>query len=328
MKLKVLSLIVCTFIVIPTHIRANRRQQAMVSFYTEKKVLVTGGCGFIGSHIVHTLVDYGAQVTILDDLSTGCLTNIAPVRDAITFIQGCITNPDTCLAATKDQDIIFHLAAFISVPLSMKDPQTCHQINIDGTFNLLEAARINKVKRFIFSSSSAVYGTPNGPCSETSPCHPESPYGFSKLIGEYLCKQYTNSFGLEAACLRYFNVYGERQNPKGHYAAVVAKFKDLMLQDKPVTIFGDGQQTRDFIPVEKVAEANLMMGMLPAHLIQGQVFNVATGKSITLLELFKELKNHFPSYAHAPTFAQARAGDIKHSAAICDKLHGVYANLE
>jgi nucleoside-diphosphate-sugar epimerase len=300
----------------------------MQSYYKDKQVLVTGGAGFIGSHIVESLVSYGAQVTVLDNLSTGNIENIAHLLDKIMFVHGSITDSRTCLDASRNKSHIFHLAAFISVPQSIENPKLCHEINVTGTFNLLEAAHLNNVQRFVFSSSSAVYGTADGPCSETTPCNPTSPYGFSKLIGEYLCKQYAQNFGLETVCLRYFNVFGQRQNPNGAYAAVVAKFKDLMQHHKPITIFGDGLQTRDFIPVQQVAYTNLLLGMLPAHTVSGELFNVASGTSITLLELLNTLKIEFPNYTLAPNFAPERPGDIRHSTAVCTKLQTLVKNSQ
>ncbi len=300
------------------------REQRMQEYYRDKKVLITGGCGFIGSHIAHTLTTYGAQVTILDDLSTGNVANIASIEDKVTFIKGSVTNKAICAQAVAGKSHVFHLAAFISVPQSVEQPDVCHAVNVDGTFNMLEAARTAGCTRFVFSSSAAVYGTPDGLCTESTACRPLSPYGFSKLIGEQLCMQYAQTYGLETVMLRYFNVYGERQDPHGHYAAVVAKFADLMKQNKPVTIFGDGLQTRDFIPVAKVVEANLMVAMLPPEQVMARQFNVATGTSITLIELLDELKKAYPNYSKEPQFAPARAGDIKESRADCSQLQALY----
>ena len=273
-------------------IDAQRRTLSMNEFYPQikqfyagKKVLVTGGCGFIGSHISQTLVSLGAQVTILDNLITGNMQNITSFKDAIRFINGSVADPHTCLEATEGQEIIFHLAAFISVPQSTENPSLSHQSNIDGTFNLLESARLHNVQRFIFSSSAAVYGNTHEPCSELTPYNPQSPYAWSKLIGEHYCKQYAQSpFGLNTICMRYFNVYGKRQNPHAAYAAAVAKFKYFMERNEPVTFFGDGMQTRDFVPVETVAETNLLLGMLPEKMLNGDVYNVATGTSINLFD--------------------------------------------
>jgi len=299
--------------------KKDNKEEKMKTFYKDLSVLVTGGAGFIGSHITQKLVKLGAKVTVIDNLSTGNIQNLENVKNDIRFIEKNIVDMDACLEATKGQAVIFHLAAFISVPESIKNPSKCHKINVDGTFNMLDAARTHGVQRFVFSSSSAVYGVVEGVCKETMTPHPESPYGTSKLIGEYYCKQFANNFGLHTIALRYFNVFGERQNPNGAYAAVVAKFKDLMKQNKPLTIFGDGLQTRDFIPVSDVVEANLTVAMLPPESMNGQVFNVATGKSINLLELIDMLKNNFPAYDQDILFKPARAGDIKHSSADCSK---------
>ena len=301
----------------------KERFKKMKLFYKNLPVLVTGGAGFIGSHITQKLVELGAQVTVIDNLSTGNIENLKNIKQHITFIEKDIINIDNCVEATRGQAIIFHLAAFISVPESIKNPAKCHEINVNGTFNILHAAQMNNVQRFVFSSSSAIYGSIEGICKETMTPHPESPYGTSKLIGEYYCKQFADNFGLHTVALRYFNVFGERQNPNGAYAAVIAKFKNLMKQNKPVTIFGDGLQTRDFIPVANVVEANLTIAMLPKTFMNGQVFNIATGKSINLLELIDMLKKEFPLYNQEILFQPARIGDIKHSSADCSKYKSI-----
>jgi nucleoside-diphosphate-sugar epimerase len=288
------------------------------AYYKNLPVLVTGGCGFIGSHVAQKLVNLGAQVTILDDLSAGSLNNIEPIKDKVTLIIGNITDYDMCLQATRYQKIIFHLAAFISVPQSMQEPKKCYEINVNGTLHLLEAARINNVERFIFSSSAAVYGPTNEVCTEETSLNPQSPYGYSKLIGELYCQQYAKNFGINAVILRYFNVWGERQNPYGAYAGVVAKFINQMELDLPITLFGDGMQTRDFVPVDTVAFANLQLGM-KANEISGHVLNIGTGKSITLLELIEQLKKQFPKYSQPIEFTPVRSGDIKSSRADCSK---------
>lgn len=292
--------------------------------YTSLPVLVTGGCGFIGSHIVEKLVLLGAQVTIIDNLSTGSLSNIESIKDKVTFIQASITDKESCLLATQGQQIIFHLAALVSVAESVNNPALCYDVNINGTFNILEAARINKVKKFILSSSSAVYGNTEQPCSEQIPCQPESPYGFSKYIDELLCKQYAHMYGLETLILRYFNVYGPRQNPHGSYAAVVAKFTEQIKKNLSITIFGDGQQTRDFIHVNDVVNANLTLAMTPTSTNNSDIFNIGTGKSMTLLELIDRLKQEHPNYTKPIHFEPARAGDLKHSKADCSKFHIIH----
>lgn len=292
----------------------------MKHLYKNKKVLVTGGAGFIGSHLAQRLVALGAHVTILDDLSSGNLDNLAAIKNDIRFMHGSITNQAVCIEASTDISFVFHLAAFLSVPQSLEIPRECHTINIDGTFNMLEAARINKVKTFVFSSSAAVYGTREGECSEDMACCPLSPYGYSKLIGEQLCQQYAKCFGVSTVCLRYFNVYGQRQNSSGTYAGVVAKFKHQMEHNLPITVFGDGSQTRDFVPVSKVVDANIAVALLPQENMNSAVFNVGSGKSMSLLQLIEQLKIEHPTY-YAPTiFAPARIGDLQHSTANVDKL--------
>lgn len=284
-------------------------------------VLVTGGAGFIGSHLTHRLVELGAHVTVLDNLSTGKKENLKDILDQITFIQADITDQEICIQATKNQKIIFHLAALVSVPQSLENPTSCFETNVYGTFNLLEAARKNSVERFILASSSAVYGHKQEPCKETDLCLPTSVYGYSKLLAEQLAQQYAHIFNLHTLCLRFFNVWGERQNPEGHYAAVIAKFKNHLQKNLPITILGDGFQTRDFIYVRDVVEAILTMTRISLPLLQGQSVNIATGKSITLLELIKTLKQEFPQYSGAISFQPERPGDIKYSSADCSKYH-------
>jgi len=290
----------------------------MQDFYKNLPILITGGCGFIGSHLAEKLVELGANVTILDDLSTGNLDNIQNIKQHITFIHDSIENKAACTAAAAHKKIIFHLAALASVPQSLEQPQRCHEINVNGTAHILEAARINNVESFIFSSSSAVYGAYDIPVTEDMPCNPQSPYGYSKLIGELYCQQYAKHFGINAVALRYFNVFGERQSPLGSYAGVVAAFKRKLSHNIPITILGDGTQTRDFIPVENVVEANLRLGM-QARYVTGQSFNIGTGNSISLLELLEQLKTAYPLYDQAVDFGPARAGDVKHSRADCGK---------
>lgn len=283
-------------------------------FYNNLSVLVTGGAGFIGSHLAEKLVELGAKVTIIDNLSTGKITNLENIKQKLQFIQGDITDLKTCIKVTQNQKIIFHLAAFVSVPESIKNPNLCNDTNVTGTFNLLESAKLNNVEKLIFSSSSAVYGNKEGLCTEADSCNPTSIYGYSKLIGEIYCKQYFDFFNLKTICLRYFNVYGPRQNPNGEYAAAFAKFNDLMKNNKPITIFGDGKQTRDFINVNEVVNANLNLAMLENEL-NGQAVNIASGTSITLLNLIEAIKQNFPKYSENIIFEPARFGDVKYSQA-------------
>jgi len=298
-------------------------KRKMELFYRGKKVLVTGGCGFIGSHLVHRLVELGADVTILDDLSGGFLENIQIIKDKVTFLRNTVVDKDVCREATRNKDIIFHLAALVSVPESIEKPELCHAVNVDGTVNLLEAARLNDVERFVLSSSAAVYGNREDRCIETMPCNPLSPYGFSKWIGELYCREYALLYGLKTVALRYFNVYGPRQNPNGAYAAVYAVFDQRMRDDEQITIFGDGLQTRDFIPVAHVVAANLIMAMQDEHILNGHVFNIATGNSINLLELFDQLHASYPHYDQETKFEPARPGDLKYSYADCSKYNNI-----
>lgn len=308
-----------------THTIDESLLMKLKTFYQNKKVLVTGGCGFIGSHIAKKLVELGAHVTIMDNLSTGFIHNIETITDQINLLELDVRQPDNCLQATQNQDVIFHLAAFISVPDSIKKPDTCYKNNVEGTFNMLHAAHMNNVKKFIFSSSAAVYGPYEGICSENStPCKPNSPYGFSKLIGEQLCAQYRTNFNIATVALRYFNVWGAGQNPSGAYAAVVAKFSENMAHNLPITIFGDGMQTRDFVHVSKIAEANLLLGMLADTKNTHSTFNIGTGTSINLLELIDKLKAQFPEYDQPIQFLPARLGDVQHSSADCTQYQSLF----
>lgn len=309
------------------NIQAQFPLKKLSNLYKGIPVLVTGGCGFIGSHVAEKLIELGADVTILDDLSTGNIKNIATIIDKITFIQGDITDFETCRFATKNQQVIFHLAAFVSVPVSTQEPQKCHNINVIGTQNLLEAARMNNVQRFIFSSTCAIYGESSYPCNEDKTTHPTSPYGFSKLMGELYCQEYAQVFNIETVTMRYFNVYGPRQDPHSSYTGVISKFLYNMEHNLPITIFGDGTQTRDYVPVEKIVEANVILGISQTDLINNQIFNIATEKSINLFDLIDILKKEYPHYNNEIIFMPARPGDVKHIAADCSKYNNLCKEL-
>jgi nucleoside-diphosphate-sugar epimerase len=289
-------------------------------FYQNKKVLVTGGAGFIGSHLVEKLIELGAQVTVLDNLSTGFLDNLAAVKDQINFIEGDIRSFKKCIAATHEQELIFHEAAFVSAAESVDKPYECYEINVHGTLNILNAMYANQVNRLLFASSAAVYGNTNQTCVEDMECDPESPYGSSKLAGEKYCQQYATKHKLKTLSLRYFNVWGNRQDPSGGYAAAIAKFKHQMQNNLPITIYGDGTQTRDFIHVSKIVEANLALAAIDDQYFNGQPINLATGLSSTLLEMIEVLKKDYPDYKQEVTFAPERQGDIKHSSGNNQKL--------
>jgi UDP-glucose 4-epimerase len=287
------------------------------SFYNNKNVLVTGGAGFIGSQIARALCSYGANVTVLDDLSTGSLENLENCKKKINFIANDITSFKTCLKATKKQDIVFHTAAFVSVPESVKHPELCEKINVEGTFNLLEAYKTNKFFSktnhcFIFSSSAAVYGNKSYACNENDKPNPQSPYAQSKLAGEKLCTEYFENYGIQTAVLRYFNVYGKRQNKKCDDIGVVARFKENLLNKKPITIYGNGRQKRDFVHVSRVVQANLLASTLS---LKGDIYNIATGKSITLLSLIKKLEIETNTKCAGIIFKPARKGDVVSSRA-------------
>ncbi|MBM3887290.1 NAD-dependent epimerase/dehydratase family protein [Candidatus Dependentiae bacterium] len=291
------------------------------TFYAGKKVLVTGGAGFIGSHLVEKLVSLDAKVTVLDNFTTGSMNNLRNVLPFINVQYADITSPYSSQQGTVGKDIVFHLAAFISVPNSVKYPEACKLINETGLIHTLNACTKNNVKSFVFSSSAAVYGTKDTICHESDTPNPQSPYAASKLFGEELCRETSLHSTIATTALRYFNVYGERQNPNGDYAAVVAKFTENLRTSTPITIYGDGLQTRDFIHVTKVVDANLAAGMQLHH--TGEIINVASGSSINLLELIAQLENELGINNVAVEYKPTRSGDIKNSAASNKKLQNL-----
>lgn len=282
--------------------------------YSGSRVLVTGGAGFIGSHIVHALVESGADVRVLDNFGNGNPANLADIETKITIQKGDLLNPEDCAKATAGRDVIFHLAALGSVPASMRDPMRYNNNNITGTLTLLEAARAAGVKRVVYSGSSSAYGdTPTLPKIETMSPAPLSPYAVSKLTCEYYMAVYAKSYGMQTVTLRYFNVFGPKQNPNSQYAAVIPAFVAAMLRKESPTIYGDGEQSRDFCFVENVVYANLLAGKADKPL-SGQVVNIACGQATTLNELFRLLQGHLQSDIK-PKYVPARAGDVKHSLA-------------
>jgi nucleoside-diphosphate-sugar epimerase len=275
--------------------------------------LVTGGAGFIGSHIVEALVEDGVRVRVLDNLSTGRRENIAPFLDAIEFIEGDLRDTDTVRQAVEGVDYVLHQGAIASVIRSVRDPIPTETANVVGTLNLLLAARDAGVRRVVYASSSSVYGdTPTLPKVETMPPSPKSPYAVSKLAMEYHCRVFTDLHGLETVGLRYFNVFGPRQDPTSEYAAVIPKFITAMLRGDRPTIYGDGTQSRDFTYVSNVVAANLLAAITPD--MAGRVFNAAVGTRYTLLELVDNL-NAILGTKIAPIFEVERPGDVKHSQA-------------
>ncbi len=274
------------------------------------QVLVTGGAGFIGSHLVRGLLDRGDRVRVLDNLSTGSKANLAGLD--VEFIEGDICDAAVVQESIKDVDTIFHLAAFISVPGSMEDPLTCYAVNLNGSLNALMQAGQARVRRVVLASSAAVYGESESTVTENHPLNPQSPYAASKLAMEQAAKLFSQSFNLETICLRYFNVYGPRQSPDSPYAAAIPKFIEAMLAGEPATIHGDGWQTRDFVYVRDVVEAMLLAA--DGDSINGRVFNIAGGISVPIIELVEILKRFFPETPD-PVFGPPRQGDLRFSAA-------------
>ena len=280
------------------------------------KYLVTGGAGFIGSHITHALLQQGAQVRILDNFSSGKRENVEVLTrqfDAMQLevLEGDVRDVSRVTEAVRGVEIIFHEAAFVSVPQSMDQPQECFDVNITGTSLLFDAARKAGVKRAVVASSAAVYGESDAlPLVEETPLQPLSPYAVSKRVDEMYAELFTNSFGFEVTALRYFNVYGPRQRPDSMYAAAVPIFARRLLDGKPVTVFGDGGQTRDLINIHDVVHANLVASEHPNA--AGRIFNVCTGLETRLLDLLDVLYQLFPD-APKPEFAAPRAGDIYRS---------------
>jgi nucleoside-diphosphate-sugar epimerase len=296
-------------------------------FYLNKQVLITGGAGFIGSHLAEKLLELGAKVTVLDNLSSGNLENLKLIKNQINFVNGDIRSAKTCNLVSQNQQIVFHQAAFVSAAKSVETPYECYEINVHGTLNVLNAACQNQTEKLLFASSAAVYGNTNQICHEDLECDPESPYGASKLTGEKYCQQYSKLYGLQTLALRYFNVWGERQDPDGSYAAAVAKFKDNLKNNLPITIYGDGHQTRDFIHVSQIVQANLVLAMLDKSQLNGQAINIATGESQSLLKMLETLKVSYPQYQAPIKFMPARAGDIKHSFANTQKFSALSQDL-
>jgi UDP-glucose 4-epimerase len=279
------------------------------------KYLITGVAGFIGSNIAHALVAQGQQVRGIDNLSDGRMGNLAGILDQFDLRHADITDDDALRSACTGIDYVLHQAARGSVPRSLADPVGSNHANVVGTLKVLQAARETGVKRVVLASSSSVYGdTPTLPKREDMPCAPISPYAVSKYAGELYAQGFARLLGLETVCLRYFNVFGPRQHPTSQYAAVIPKFIRAMLQGQQPVIFGDGHTSRDFTFVDNVVSANLLACQAPAEKVSGQVFNVATGKSFSLNQLFSLLQQH-TGYSGTPSYAPARSGDIKDSLA-------------
>ena len=275
--------------------------------------LVTGGAGFIGSHLVEALVREGFRVRVLDDLSTGSLSNLSAVQNQIDFTKGTVLEAGLCTRLCRGAKHVIHLAAIASVPYSIENPLTTQSVNITGTLNVLAAARDAEVKRVVFASSSSIYGT-KAPCPQTIDLMPDpaSPYAVTKVTGEYYMRVYHSCFDLDTVNLRFFNVYGPRQLPEGPYASVIPKFATTMLNGGRPVIEGDGEQTRDFIHVTDCVKAILCATTAPG--IGGMTFNVASGTEVSVNELFKRISGTL-AYRHKAERVNPRPGDVRRSVA-------------
>ena len=274
---------------------------------------MTGGAGFIGSNICRKLVSQGCFVRVIDNLLTGKKSNLADIIDGIEFIQADMGDEKIARRAAKNIDIVLHEGALPSVPRSVDDPAATHKHCVDATFTLLMAARDAGVKRFVYASSSAAYGdTPTLPKVETMLPEPLSPYAVAKLVGEYYCSVFYKVFGLQTISLRYFNVFGPYQDPTSQYAAAIPAFVTAILKGQPPTIFGDGEQSRDFTYVDNIVEANLLAAR--AKHAAGQVLNIACGQVVTVNEIIGMI-NELTGRNVKPVYADPRPGDVKHSLA-------------
>ncbi len=277
------------------------------------RYLVTGGAGFIGSNTVDELVRRGHGVVVLDDLSSGKEENLAESRGKITFMKGSITDIEVVQKAMVQADFVIHLAARTSVPRSVKDPVDTNRINVDGTLNVLVAARDNKVKRVVFAASSSAYGdTPTLPKTEEMQPVPISPYGVSKYVGELYAQTFGRCYGLENVCLRYFNIFGPRQDPDSPYSGVLSRFSAAFLDSTPPVVYGDGEQTRDFTYVENAVQANILACEAPSA--SGRTFNIGTGHAISLNQVLQLLRKASGKSLETK-YEPVREGDIRDSLA-------------
>ncbi len=283
--------------------------------------LVTGGAGFIGSNLVKTLLDQGHAVRVLDNFSTGKRENLGPFQDRIDLIEGDIRSYHIVHEAARDIEVIFHQGALPSVPRSIHDPITSNQVNVEGTLNILNAARDTGVRRVTYASSSSIYGeNPALPKQEDMTPQPISPYAVAKLAGEKYCQVFTRTYGLETVSLRYFNVFGCGQDPQSQYAAVVPLFISAFLDGSQITVNGDGEQSRDFTFIDNVVQANILAATAPKA--AGEVFNIACGARMTL----NQMLNHIRIFTENDTeviYGPSRSGDVKHSQADIQKARDI-----
>ncbi len=278
------------------------------------KVLVTGGAGFIGSNLADALIRQGARVSIIDDFTTGFRENLDEIAGDFDFIEGDINDDAAVAKAIDGAEVVFHQAALPSVPRSVEDPAETHRVCVNGTFNMLLKARDAGVRRFIYAASSSAYGDqPTLPKVETMRADPLSPYAVAKLTGELYCRSFNNVYGLETVALRYFNVFGPRQNPASMYSGVISRFIDALMTGQTPVIFGDGDQSRDFTYIDNVVNANIKAAEATKGL--GETINAANGDRISLNQLLEVLKKITASPGAAADYQPARPGDVKHSQA-------------
>jgi nucleoside-diphosphate-sugar epimerase len=283
------------------------------------RFLVTGGAGFIGSHLVEQLVAGGHDVVVLDDFSTGRRENLAAVADRVRLIEGSITDAVVCRRAMADVDCVLHQAAATSVQGSVDEPLATHHVNATGTLSVLVAARDARVRRVVYAGSTSAYGNPATlPNREDQVTRPLGPYAASKLAGEEYCVAFHATYGLETVVLRYFNIFGPRQDPNSQYSAVVPRFIAAALQGEPPTIYGDGGQTRDFVHVANVVHANLLAARAPAERVAGQVINVGCGQSVSVNDLWDQIRE-LAGVPVLPRHAEGRPGEVRDSLASIDK---------
>ncbi len=276
-------------------------------------VLVTGGAGFIGSHLASRLAELGHRVRVLDNFATGRRENLAPLAGRVELIEGDLRRLEDCLRGCDGIEFVFHQAALPSVPVSIERPQDSHDSNINGTFNLLMAARQQPCRRVIYAGSSSAYGdSPESPKHEELTPSPKSPYAVQKLTGELYCRAFSECWGLQTLTIRYFNVFGARQDPRSQYAAAIPAFVTAILKGEPPTVFGDGEQTRDFTHIDNVVHGNVLaMQVARTH---GEIVNVACGGSVSINHVIGRI-NELLAKNVRPIYAPARAGDVRDSEA-------------
>lgn len=284
------------------------------------RYFITGIAGFIGSSIAHALVAQGHEVSGIDNLSTGRIENLVDIRSSVAFHLGDIQDLGAVQAACEGADFVIHQAALASVPRSVKDPQTSHESNVNGTLNVLLAARDAKVRRVVYAASSSAYGDqPTQPKHEGMSPAPLSPYAVQKLTGEYYIQAFCKVYGMEGICLRYFNIFGPRQAADSPYSGVIAQFVYKMMAGETPTIHGDGSVSRDFTFIANAVNANLLACLAPGEFANGRVFNVGTGHSHTLNDLYHHL-SEILGFKEQPTYGTPRTGDVQHSLASIDRI--------